>query len=82
MYLSQLGVSLKCFYNSLGWQTLFLANHPGIAKEAGILNVMEYRYFNPVNKGLDIEGMLEDLSVSIIYSYFNVIHLPSQDNIH
>lgn len=55
---------------------LFLANHLGIAEEAGILNIMEYRYFNPVNKGLDIEGMLEDLSVSIIHNYFNVIHLP------
>ncbi|EPX74222.1 aspartate aminotransferase [Schizosaccharomyces octosporus yFS286] len=36
-------------------------NHKNVFSNAG-LNIKEYRYYNPVTKGLDIEGMLTDLS--------------------
>jgi len=35
-------------------------NHNQVFKSAGV-DVREYRYFNPKNKGLDIEGMIADL---------------------
>ena len=47
---------LNCLHSLKG-------NHNKICKHAGYDDVREYRYFNPKNNGLDIEGMLEDLRV-------------------
>ncbi|XP_052772467.1 aspartate aminotransferase, cytoplasmic-like [Mya arenaria] len=55
-------------------------NHKGIFKSVGFSNVKEYRYWNPKNLGLDIDGMLEDLrgapagSVVILHA---VAHNPT-----
>ncbi|XP_046558157.1 aspartate aminotransferase, cytoplasmic-like [Haliotis rubra] len=37
-------------------------NHRTIFKHANFSNIKEYRYWNPKNRGLDLEGMLEDLN--------------------
>ncbi|KAJ3338687.1 Aspartate aminotransferase, cytoplasmic [Gonapodya sp. JEL0774] len=38
-------------------------NHPQIASEAG-LKTLDYRYYDPQTKGLDIEGMVEDIKAA------------------
>ena len=37
------------------------AIHNGVFSDAGFTDVRYYRYFKPSTKGLDIDGMLEDL---------------------
>ena len=41
-----------------------LANHRGIANNTGFNQIREYRYFDPTTRGLNIEGMIQDLKVS------------------
>lgn len=45
-------------------RTVRLGNHHAIAHEAQ-LETREYRYYKAETRGLDIEGMLEDLQVGI-----------------
>ena len=40
------------------------ANHRGILTEAGFTDIREYRYYKQETRGLDYEGMIEDLRVS------------------
>lgn len=49
--------------------SLFIANHRGIATNTGFSHIKEYRYFNPANRGLDIEGMVQDLKVTSSISF-------------
>ncbi|XP_019860150.1 PREDICTED: aspartate aminotransferase, cytoplasmic-like [Amphimedon queenslandica] len=37
------------------------SNHRGIASNTGFTQIREYRYFDPTTRGLDIEGMIQDL---------------------
>ncbi|XP_067657903.1 aspartate aminotransferase, cytoplasmic-like [Haliotis asinina] len=37
-------------------------NHRNIFKHANFSNIKEYRYWNPESRGLNLEGMLEDLN--------------------
>lgn len=39
-------------------------NHHVLFRNAG-LTVQEYRYYKPETRGLDIEGMLEDIKVGV-----------------
>ena len=43
----------------------YTGNHKSIFKAAGFSSVKEYRYWKPATRGLDFEGMLEDLRVGI-----------------
>jgi len=43
-------------------------NHYGIFRKAGYSNIKKYRYWNPTTKGLEINGMLEDLRNAEEYS--------------
>jgi len=38
------------------------ANHQAIFRESGFANLNTYRYYDPRTKGVDIEGMLEDIT--------------------
>lgn len=38
-------------------------NHRGILTEAGFSDIREYRYYKKKTRGLDFEGMIEDLRV-------------------
>ena len=40
-----------------------LGNHLGILKDVGFTDVREYRYYKKETRGLDLQGMLEDLRV-------------------
>ena len=40
-------------------------NHKGIFKASGFSSIKEYRYWDSKNLGLDLNGMLEDLNVSV-----------------
>lgn len=40
-----------------------LANHRGICEDAGLENIVEYRYYKKETRGLDIEGMIADIKV-------------------
>ena len=55
---------------------VYSGNHHGIARDTGFANIKEYRYYNPDTKGLDIEGMIADLTVTI-YSYCMCIYISS-----
>ncbi len=56
-----------------------IGNHKGIAKSLG-LQVCEYRYWDDVQKRLDIEGMLADLSVRTLeFPAFIIIILIYHD---
>ncbi|KAL4232392.1 Golgi Transport [Mactra antiquata] len=68
-----------------GCDTVFVSkptwgNHKGIFSDAGFSNIVEYRYWNAEEKGLDYDGMLEDLrnappkSVVILHA---VAHNPT-----
>ena len=39
------------------------ANHWGIFPEAGFQDIREYRYYKQATRGLDFEGMIQDLKV-------------------
>jgi len=54
-----------CFPNSLKekFVSCFSGNHLGIFKDAGFTDIREYRYWDASTKGLDIQGLLEDLRV-------------------
>lgn len=39
-------------------------NHRGVVTAVGLTDIREYRYWNPEDRHLDFEGMLEDLKVS------------------
>ena len=41
-----------------------VGNHQGILRETGYTDVREYRYYKKETRGLDYEGMLEDIKVS------------------
>ena len=56
---------------------VYSGNHHGIARDTGFANIKEYRYYNPDTKGLDIEGMIADLTVTI-YSYCMCIYIYHQ----
>lgn len=42
-----------------------LGNHKAILEETGHTDVRQYRYYDKKTKGLDYQGMLEDLKVRI-----------------
>ena len=48
---------------SFDWRTT--GNHIGIASSLQFSSIVEYRYWDYENKCLDLDGMLEDLRVSI-----------------
>lgn len=69
----------------LGCDTVYVSkptwgNHKGVFKAAGFSNIVEYRYWHAESRGLDIDGMLEDLrgappkSVVILHA---VAHNPT-----
>lgn len=41
----------------------YKGNHRGILKDTGFTDVREYRYYEKETRGLDLQGMLEDLRV-------------------
>ena len=41
-----------------------IANHYHIVKEIRETKIKQYRYYDPVTKGLDFEGMIDDIRVS------------------
>lgn len=49
--------STHVFFSDPTW-----ANHQAIFRESGFSKLHTYRYYNPVTKGVDIVGMLEDLT--------------------
>ena len=55
------------YYFLLDFFALFQGNHHKVARDAGFDDRREYRYYNKETCGLDLNGMLEDLQVDIIY---------------
>lgn len=45
---------------------MFAGNYGGIAKSVGFFAVREYRYWDAERYCIDIDGMIEDLTVGII----------------
>ena len=45
-----------------------LGNHKAILTDAGYKDIREYRYFKKETRGLDYEGMIEDLKVQLLVS--------------
>lgn len=43
-------------------------NHTPIGKHAG-LNIKSYKYYDPKTCGLDFQGCLDDISVSLTFCY-------------
>ena len=52
---------------SISFSTKFFiftpGNHKGVFKAAGFSEIKEYRYWDAEKRGLNLEGMLEDLAV-------------------
>lgn len=42
---------------------IFLGNHKDILSETEHIDVRQYRYYDKKTRGLDYQGMLEDLKV-------------------
>ena len=58
---------LRKFYNSEAAVLIprpTWANHKNVIAESGLGNAREYRYFDSVSGGVDIEGMIEDLKAA------------------
>ncbi|XP_065071373.1 aspartate aminotransferase, cytoplasmic-like [Rhopilema esculentum] len=56
MFLKKFYPSKTAYVSSPTW-----GNHNKIFAQVGYEDIRSYRYFNPKNNGLDIEGMIEDL---------------------
>uniref|UniRef100_A0A069DYX4 Aspartate aminotransferase n=1 Tax=Panstrongylus megistus TaxID=65343 RepID=A0A069DYX4_9HEMI len=61
-----LRIALEFLVNCLGYKTVYVStpsweNHKLVSKLAGMKHIRDYRYWNPKERGLDIDGMLEDI---------------------
>uniref|UniRef100_A0A161MPR5 Aspartate aminotransferase n=1 Tax=Triatoma infestans TaxID=30076 RepID=A0A161MPR5_TRIIF len=62
-----LRVALEFLARNLGYNTVYVSlptweNHKLVSKYAGFKHIREYRYWNQESRGLDIDGLLEDLN--------------------
>lgn len=61
-----LHIGMELLRNKMGYDTIYFSkptwgNHLGIAKNVHFSNIKEYRYWCHEKRGIDLEGMLEDL---------------------
>lgn len=58
----------RCF----NWIFLFLSeNHNGVFADAGFKDIRPYHYWDAAKRGLDINGLLDDLEVHQIYVLYD-----------